>query len=446
MFAFANAANAANAANDDDFSDSPMEEGNQVQVTPKDKKRAPRKPPQYDTKASHTITRAEAVKLFGLANYQPPAEYLKAFDRTLATRAERPVRLTVTTTFAREAEEAEQPELRGFDIHFDLDDFLHGPVRSPADLPCDENGEPIEGDAFVSVESFVDALCDLLAPFGVDREQFVKFFAVVDSSGDLSVNQITKTPVVGKRNVAVTRLTACCLCGDVIPMDAAGRRQDALTAKATFNGHKLACCAACPVQSRELTVGPTKLRLERSKKALLVSADGAILYADFTSTGPKQPAQPKQPQKQPVVVNLEDETSDEDSDSAPLVKPTPKPQAPPAPAAPAAPAAPEIKSEHSPPKRKPAPKQAAAASTAAVPKPAAAPKQVQKAPVLAEPELQKRKADHLVDHKPDEQPPHKAPRVDGLASAIASLLLVLADVPDSVRAKAVTAVAQHWPI
>ena len=372
----ASAASAANQANDDDFSDSPMELVGGKATPPKDKKRAPRKP-KYDTKASHAMTRADAVDAFGLASYQPPAEYLKVFDASLAARAEKDVFLTVTTTFVREAEEAEeaeeeqQPKLTHFEINFAFDERLHGPFRSPADLPCDDDGQPVDGPAFVSVECFVDALCALLAPLGVDREQFVRFFAVVDSSGDLSVNQITKKDVA-RRNVLIRPLMQCCLCGDVIPMGE--RRQAALTAKPTINGHALHCCEACPVSFRELTVAgakaATKLRFERSKKTLQVSAAGAILYADFDLSQQSQPNEQQQPKELPkeqpktVVVNLDDETSaeEDDSDSKPIGKPPPAPLAPRA--------SPIVKSErlehleHAP-KLRPAPKQAASAAAAA---------------------------------------------------------------------------------
>jgi hypothetical protein len=468
MFASASAASAANQANDDDFSDSPMELVGGKATPPKDKKRAPRKP-KYDTKASHAMTRADAVDAFGLATYQPPAEYLKVFDASLAARAEKDVFLTVTTTFVREAEEAEeaeeeqQPKLTHFEINFAFDERLHGPFRSPADLPCDDDGQPVDGPAFVSVECFVDALCALLAPLGVDREQFVRFFAVVDSSGDLSVNQITKKDVA-RRNVLIRPLMHCCLCGDVIPMGE--RRQAALTAKATINGHALHCCEACPVSFRELTVAgakaATKLRFERSKKTLQVSAAGAILYADFDLSQQSQPNEQQQPNELPklpktvvvktVVVNLDDETSaeEDDSDSKPIGKPR---------------ASPIVKSErlehleHAP-KLRPAPKQAAAAAKPA-PKqqPAAAPKPAEHVTVLPEPlrepaeqpqpaepqKAQKRKPDQSVDLSVTEHRPQKAPRTDGLANAIAELLAVLAGVPDSVRASAIAAVAQNWP-
>ena len=469
MFAFAaSAAFAANQANDDDFSDSPMELVGGKATPPKDKKRAPRKP-KYDTKASHAMTRADAVDAFGLASYQPPAEYLKVFDASLAARAEKDVFLTVTTTFVREAEEAEeaeeeqQPKLTHFELNFAFDERLHGPFRSPADLPCDDDGQPVDGPAFVSVDCFVDALCALLAPLGVDREQFVRFFAVVDSSGDLSVNQITKKDVA-RRNVLIRPLMKCCLCGDVIPMGE--RRQAALTAKATINGHALHCCEACPVQSRELTVGgakaATKLRFERSKRTLQVSAAGAILYADFDLSQQSQPNEQQQPKELPkeqpktVVVNLDDETSaeEDDSDSKPIGKPPPAPLA-----------SPIVKSErleHA--KLRPAPKQAAAAAKPA-PKqqPAAAPKPAEHVTVLPEPLREpaeppqpaepqkaqeannKRKPDQSVDLSVTEHRPQKAPRTDGLANAIAELLAVLAGVPDSVRASAIAAVAQNWP-
>jgi hypothetical protein len=438
------------------------------QVTPK-AKRAPRKKPSYETRASHTLTRAEAVELFRLASSHSPAEYLKEFDARLAAPAKKELRFTVTTTLDRD-----DGKLEAFAIHFVWYSRRFGPVSSPADLPCDDDGEPIDAPAFLSVDTFVEAFCDLLADLGVHREHFVKRFAVLDSSGDLSVNQITGAPVVGRRNVAIKQLLQCCLCGDVIPMDPAGRRQDAITAKVKVNAHALACCAACPVQSRELTVGSTNLRLERSKKTLLLSAAGAILYADFDAateqTQPdEQPTLHKQPaiaepkeqsklHKQPVVYNLDDETSDDDSDSRPLAKAQP----------------PAIKSEHSP-KLKPAPQKQAAAAAAApkqapapkpkqAPAPKPAPKPVPELPKVAElpepplpeqkePNAHKRKADQSVDTSasatsasaPIEHPPQKAPRVDGIANAIAALLAVLVDVPESVRDQAVAAVAQNWP-